>query len=72
MMRVSFCPPKPKLLERQTSTPPAGFMLPMGSCPCAVAHMIESTLHFTIRPGYILNATSASCPGLIARTSFCL
>ena len=34
--------------------------------------MIESTLHLMMRPGYIFRAISASWPGLILRTSFCL
>ena len=34
--------------------------------------MMESTLHLMMRPGYILSAISASWPGLILRTSFCL
>src|SRR6185295_2178011 len=61
-----------RLLGGTGATPAVLLAKPMGSCPCAVAHMMESTLHLMIRPGYIFSAISASWPGLILRTSFCL
>ena len=61
-----------RLLGGTGATPPPVFTVPMGNWPWAVAQMMESTLHLMMRPGYILSAISASWPGLILRTSFCL
>ena len=40
-------------------------MVPLGcSCPCPIAQITESTVPFTICPGYVSSANSASSPGL--------